>query len=87
MAYKLVFTKSYDKDFSKIDYTDKKLILAWIEKNLLNTAEPRYYGKALKGTKKRLWRYRIGKYRMIVEIRDAELVVLCLNIATRGSIY
>lgn len=34
-----------------------------------------------------LWRIRIGDYRVIYTIKDAELVVLALRIAHRGRAY
>ena len=34
-----------------------------------------------------LWRIRIGDYRVIYTIKDAELIVLALSIAHRSSIY
>lgn len=34
-----------------------------------------------------LWRIRVGDYRVIYTIRDAELVVLALRIAHRGESY
>lgn len=34
-----------------------------------------------------LWRIRVGDYRVIYTIRDAELVVLVLRVAHRSSVY
>jgi len=34
-----------------------------------------------------LWRYRVGDYRVICEIRDDHLVVLVVRINHRSSIY
>jgi mRNA interferase RelE/StbE len=33
------------------------------------------------------WRYRIGDYRLICEIKDEELIVLALEIGHRKKIY
>ncbi|WP_353956540.1 type II toxin-antitoxin system mRNA interferase toxin, RelE/StbE family, partial [uncultured Varibaculum sp.] len=52
---------------------------AWVEKNLVNTAEPRKYGKALKGKFSGYWRYRVGNYRLITEIRDRELIIVLVE--------
>jgi mRNA interferase RelE/StbE len=49
---------------------------------------PRTDGVALQGKKyKGLWRYRVGGYRLICQIRDAELVILVLEIGHRSNIY
>jgi mRNA interferase RelE/StbE len=34
-----------------------------------------------------LWRIRIGDYRVVYAIKDAELVVLALRVAHRGAVY
>ncbi|MGY0683102.1 type II toxin-antitoxin system RelE family toxin (plasmid) [Mammaliicoccus sciuri] len=31
--------------------------------------------------------YKVGKYRIIVEIQDDELIVLAISVGKRGSIY
>lgn len=37
--------------------------------------------------KKTLWRYRVGAFRMIVDIVDNEFVVLVLKTAKRNDVY
>ena len=58
----------------------------WIDKHIDGTDNPRNIGKALTNNFKRLWRYRIGDYRLICEIRDKELVILALTIGHRREI-
>ena len=48
---------------------------------------PRSRGKALTGGLSGLWRYRVGNYRVICDLRDALLVVLVIDIDHRSSIY
>jgi mRNA interferase RelE/StbE len=33
------------------------------------------------------WRIRVGKYRIVYEIREEELIVLVVNVAPRGEVY
>lgn len=33
------------------------------------------------------WRIRVGKYRIVYEIYDDELVVVVVNVAPRGEVY
>jgi mRNA interferase RelE/StbE len=43
---------------------------------LIETDNPRLHGKALQGKRYAgLWRYRIGDYRLICQIKDSELIV------------
>ena len=44
-------------------------------------------GKALSANLAGSWRYRIGNYRVLCEIKDGELVVLVFEIAHRSKVY
>ncbi|MEY0834529.1 type II toxin-antitoxin system RelE/ParE family toxin, partial [Providencia alcalifaciens] len=48
---------------------------------------PRQSGKSLKGELGEFWRYRVGDYRILCEIRDDELVILATTIGHRKEIY
>ena len=87
MIYNFRFTSKADKQFSKLDKPIKHQILDYLEKNIEGTDNPRMFGKALQGDLNNYWRYRIGKYRLIAEIKDQELLVLGLAIGKRNDIY
>ncbi len=51
-------------------------------------ANPRPDGaRKLAGVEPPAWRLRVGGYRVVYEVRDAELVVLVLRAAPRGEAY
>ena len=87
MTYNLLYSKQAIKDLKKLDPYTKKLIKAWIEKNLLNCTDPRAHGKALTANRTGQWRYRIGDYRLICHIDDDKLIILALNVGHRRIIY
>ena len=87
MAYQVVYTKKAIKSLSKIDQSQQKLILAWIEKNLVQTDDPKALGKSLKGNLKEYWRYRIGNYRILADINNDEIKIIIFNIGHRKDIY
>lgn len=87
MSYKLILSKKFIKQLSKIDKADSQKILKYLNNNIQGITNPRSYGKQLKGNLDGLWRYRVGKYRIIVEIKDNELLVLATEVGIRGSIY
>ena len=87
MTYNLLYSKQAIKDLKKLDPYTKKLIKAWIEKNLLNCTDPRANGKALTANRSGQWRYRIGDYRLICHIDDDKLIILALNVGHRRIIY
>ena len=75
------------KQIKKIDKLQAKRIWLWIEMNLNHTRNPRAHGKALKGHLKSFWCYRIGKYRIIAEINDQQLILILLEVAHRKEVY
>jgi mRNA interferase RelE/StbE len=60
-------------------------------RNFLSTLaiqdNPRASGKALQGELAGYWRYRVGDYRLICQIKDKELIVLVIELGHRKSIY
>ncbi|MBP2623018.1 type II toxin-antitoxin system RelE family toxin [Streptococcus oricebi] len=85
--YKLELSKRAQKQIKKLDKSIQRLIIAWIEKNIANTDNPRQHGKGLTGDRSNEWRYRIGSYRLICDIRDEELLILALEVGHRKEIY
>ncbi len=86
-VYKTLFSKAFSKDLKKLDKYKQGIILDWLSRNLKDVTNPRATGKALKGYLEGLWRYRVGEYRIIVEIKDDELVILTLSVGHRKDIY
>ena len=87
MSYNIEYTQRFAKEFKKLDKYTQKLIKAWTTKNLAGTDNPRQHGKGLTSNRSGQWRYRIGDYRLICEIKDNELVILALTIGHRSEVY
>ncbi|HAJ4038380.1 MULTISPECIES: type II toxin-antitoxin system RelE family toxin [Bacillales] len=87
MAYQVVYTKKAIKSLNKIDQSQQRMIIAWIEKNLINTENPKSLGKSLKGNLKEYWRYRVGNYRILADIDNDEIKIIIFNIGHRKDIY
>ncbi len=75
------------KSLANIDRKEAAKIWHFIEAELPAMANPRSSGKALHGEFKGLWRYRIGNYRVICQIKDKELIILAVDLAHRKDIY
>lgn len=87
MLYYVEYSQSARKALRKLDKQTARIIKYWIEKNLINTDNPRIHGKELKDNLKELWRYRVGDYRLIAEIKDRELLIFMVEIGHRREIY
>lgn len=79
MTYQVRTTKKFDKSFKKLDRQSQKLIKNWMEGNLIGCQDLRFYGKALTGNFKGIWRYRIGAYRLLAKIDDDKLIIFYVD--------
>ncbi|VFM99842.1 MAG: mRNA interferase RelE/StbE [Candidatus Kentron sp. G] len=61
-------------------------ILDYMEQRIARSANPRVFGKALSGSTG-LWRYRVGSYRVICQIREEKCLILAVRIGHRKEIY
>jgi mRNA interferase RelE/StbE len=87
VKWRLLFSDKADKLLEKLDANSSRIIVAWLLKNIDDCENPRAFGKALRADHSGEWRYHVGKYRVLVEIRDDELVVLALSVGHRSSVY
>lgn len=67
--------------------TQQRILMSWLDKNLQNTDNPRFIGGPLKGQLNEYWRYRIGNYRIILNNKDHELLIVVIQIGHRKQIY
>ena len=81
--YEVIYSESVKKQLKKLDKQTARIIKNWIEKNLINTIDPRTKGKPLKGNLKGIWRYRVGDYRIFAIIEDDKLVIFLFDIGHR----
>lgn len=84
---KVEISKKALKNLKQIDKSIARMLLAWIEKHLEGTENPRIHGKGLSHDKKGIWRYRVGNYRILANIKDDILVILLIDFGHRKDIY
>lgn len=87
MSWTINYAQSALKGAKKIDAQAKRNIHSYLHNRIATLDDPRQLGKPLKGQLSELWRYRVGDYRIICDIKDQELIVLVLRIAHRKNIY
>ena len=86
MAYKIKFEENASKAFDGLDKSTQKTIAKFLNRCEL-IENPRCFGKALQHNLYGLWRYRIGKYRLIANIQDDILLILIVDLGKRDKIY
>ena len=86
MSYQVEYTAQAIRELKKLDGFTKRMIKAWIEKNLVGSENPRQHGKALSANRSGQWRYRIGDYRLLAEIQDDKIIILIFAVGHRSKI-
>jgi len=84
MTYRLRFTPAVNKQIRKLDKVTATRLRNFLAR--LNLDAPRSVGKPLSGDSK-LWRYRVGDYRILANISDHEVLILVVHIGHRRDIY
>lgn len=87
MTWQIKYLASVQKTVRKLDPQTRQRLHNFLEKRIASLEDPRMMGKGLKGTEADLWRYRVGDYRIVCELRDQELIVLVVRLGHRREIY
>ncbi len=74
-------------DLRKLDQAIQREILDYMDNRINAAANPRNFGKPLRGGKFGLWRFRVRDYRIVCELQDKRFVVLVVAIGHRSTIY
>ena len=75
------------KELKKLGRQVQSEILGYLDQRVAGEADPRRFGKGLKADLAGLWRYRVGDYRILCQIRDRELLVLVVAVGHRRDVY
>lgn len=86
MAWTIEISEPAKKQFLKLHNRDAIRILDFLKDELTKLNDPRDIGKSLKGPLK-LWRYRVGDYRIICDLQYNRLTILVLEMGHRSKIY
>ena len=86
-TWKVEFDLKAAKEFKKLDKASQGLISDYLKTKVLRSIHPKDLGKPMKYDYAGLWRYRIGKYRVICSIEEERLIVLVLRVAIRDEVY
>ncbi|HAU8744843.1 TPA: type II toxin-antitoxin system RelE/ParE family toxin [Escherichia coli] len=87
----MVWTINYSdralKSLRKMDKQNARRIVDFMDLRIAVAADPRKSERPLKGELGEFWRYRVGDYRILCEIRDDELIILVATIGHRREVY
>lgn len=87
MAWSIRFDPWAERELARLDQQVQIRVLRFLRERIAPLADPRELGEALTGPLRSFWKYRVGHYRVIVDLRHEELVILVVRIGHRGSGY
>lgn len=82
MSYDLIYTGEVRKQLKKLDEKQRRRIISTLERCRIR---PHSFIKKLVSSP--YFRLRVGEFRVIVDIRNNELVIMVLEIGHRRNIY
>jgi mRNA interferase RelE/StbE len=85
LAYKVIVPDGAKKQLAKLDKPAQKRIVQFLVA-LGEADNPRLHGIAMQGNS-RLWRYRVGDYRLIADIDDGVITITITKIGHRREVY
>jgi len=83
--YRVEWSPNATKHLDKLDPKVARAIVRFMQDRIHRSENPRVVGKPLRGEK--LWRYRVGDYRVLCRIDDGVLVVLVVEMGHRREVY
>lgn len=87
MVWKIEYSATALDLLGKLDKTNARRIIDYLDRRVATLHNPRSCGKALTGPLGGLWRYRVGDYRLICAIEDEHLRVLVVTLGHRREVY
>ena len=88
MAWKVELSNLARKNLDQLDPQVSKRIMVFLLSKIAISENPRNVGSALKGSELgEFWNYRVGDYRVIAQILDAEVKILVVKISNRKQVY
>ena len=87
MAWTIEYAQSSRKPMERLDPMVRRRIREFLSVRIAMLDDPRQLGEALQGTRYAgLWRYRVGDYRVLVDIRDEVVTVIVVGVGHRGEV-
>lgn len=88
MKWTIEYAASVQKPMRRLDPQVRRRIRDFLSTRVASLDDPRQLGDALQGARLGgLWRYRVGDYRILVEIRDEIVTVIVIGVGHRGEVY
>jgi len=85
--WRVAFDPAAARELRKLGHAARGKIQRYLRERIATAENPWRFGHALLGDLKGLWRYRIGDYRVVADIRDNVVLVLVVTVGHRRDVY
>ena len=85
LGYQVLWSSDAREDLSGVPEAIAETIIEKTGQRLVNL--PHYVGQPLKGTTRKLWKLRFGKYRLVYSINNRYKEVYILAVTNRDVVY
>ena len=75
------------RDLRSLDSVVRRRIIDFMDKRVAGLRDPRQIGERLHGKLGTYWRFRIGDYRAICQLKDEAVTVIVVAVGHRREIY
>jgi mRNA interferase RelE/StbE len=87
LAWIIEYAETAQKQLARIDKQAAKDIKRYLDERIATDENPKRFGDPLRRNLSGFWKYRVGHYRVIVEIHEDRVVVLVVRIGHRSKVY
>ena len=88
MGWRIEFEPRALKELETQDRQVQRRLLAFLRDRVAPLADPREIGEALRGPELgRFWKYRVGDWRLVCDIRDQQVTVIVARLGHRREVY
>ncbi len=87
MAWILEYSDIAERSLRAMDAATVQRIRTYMREKVAVLENPRAVGKALSGTLRGRWRYRVGDYRIVCDIQDRRIHILVVGVGHRRDVY
>ncbi|MFZ3176280.1 MAG: type II toxin-antitoxin system RelE/ParE family toxin [Thiobacillus sp.] len=87
MAWRIEVSETAEKQLAKLDKPVAKRLRSFLVERLAPLDDPRSIGQALGSELGEFWKYRVGDWRLICQIKDTKILITVVRLGNRREVY
>jgi mRNA interferase RelE/StbE len=87
LVWKIDYAEEARRSLHRLDPKVSARIIRFMEERVAALSDPMQIGERLKGDLRDYWRYRVGDYRIVCEIKKAVVTVVVIRVGHRRDVY